>query len=465
MSTPSQFDDAAIEKLDGATRGAVLTEDDDGYDEARAVWNGRFDGSPDAIVRCKGKADVIAAVNVAREQDLSLSVKSGGHDYAGYGVRDDGLMIDLSQMNSVRVEPRASRARVGPGATWAALDHEAQQFGLATTGATVSSVGVAGYTLGGGTGHLARTYGLAADNLVAAEVVTADGDVVYASETENPEMFWALRGGGGNFGIVTAFEFELHEVGPEVLAGQIVHPFKNAGEVLRFYRSFMEDAPAEVNCYAFIIPIPPLPAFPEETHGETAVDLVAMYSGDIEAGREALRPLREYGDPILDGVRPQQYTAIQHAFDDGAPEGQRWYSKAQYLDELPDAAIDTLVDHTDPLRGPLTMVYLEPMGGAIAEVDPSDTGFPHRNASYSLHALTGWTDPEDDGEMIEWTDALYDAMRPYSSGGVYVNLLGRNEDDRISEAYGSNYQRLREIKAEWDPQNLFSTNQNIEPSG
>jgi FAD/FMN-containing dehydrogenase len=464
METPTQIDDAALDNFEEATRGAVFSPGDDGYDDARAVWNGRYDRYPAAVVRCSGTADVLTAVRFATEQDLPVAVKGGGHGYGGNAVADGCVMVDLSSLSSVRIDPRSKTARVEPGATWGAFDHEAQQFGLATTGATVSTVGVAGYTLGGGTGHLARTHGIGADNLLAADVVTADGELVHASESENPELFWALRGGSGNFGVVTSFEFSLHEVGPQLLAGQIVHPFENATEVLRFYRSYMTDAPAEVNCYAFIVPIPPLPAFPEEMHGETAVNLVASYTGDIDAGEEALDPLREFGDPILDSVRPQPYTELQQAFDDGVPKGQRWCSRAQYLDELADEAIDTLVAQTDPLRGSLTMVYLEPMGGAIADVDPSETAFPHRNAAYSIHVLTGWTDPADDDEMIDWTESVHGAMEPYSPGGVYVNLLSREESDRIPEAYGKNYARLREIKAEWDPDNLFNVNQNIEPA-
>jgi FAD/FMN-containing dehydrogenase len=463
METPTPFDTSTLEALDDATRGAVLAPDDAEYDDARTVWNDRYDRYPSAIVRCAGPADVLTAVDFATDRDVPVSVKGGGHDYGGYAVGDDCLMIDLSSLDSVRVDPDSQTARVGPGATWRAVDHETQAFGLATTGATVSTVGVAGYTLGGGTGHLARTCGISADNLVAADVVTANGELVHASETEHPDLFWALRGGGGNFGIVTGFEFSLHEIGPELLAGQIVHPFEEAADVLEFYRSYMADAPAAVNCYAFIVPIPPLPAFPEDRHGETAVNLVASYSGDVDAGGQALEPLREFGDPILDSVRPQPYTELQQAFDDGVPAGNRWCSRAQYLDSLPDDAIETLVDQTDPLRGPLTMVYLEPMGGGIAEVDPSQTAFPHRDAAYSIHALTGWTDPANDEEMIGWTETLHEAMEPYSSGGVYVNLLSRDED-RVPEAYGDNLDRLREVKAEWDPENLFSTNRNIEPT-
>lgn len=464
MSETSNLDQGELASLAEATRGAVISPDDADYDEARSVWNARMDHFPAAIVHCRGAADVITAIDFAREHTLPIAVRGGGHDYAGNAAHDDALVIDCAEMDSVRIDPESRTARVGPGATWADFDHEAQAFGLATTGATVSTVGVAGYTLGGGTGHLARTYGLAVDNLRSVDLVTAAGEVVHANEETNPGLFWALRGGSGNFGVVTSFEFDLHPVGPEILAGQIVHPFDVAPTVLREYKAAMADAPAAVNCYAFIVRIPPIPAFDEERHGDPAVDLVVAYSGDMEAGKEALAPFRAIGEPILDSVRPQPYTELQQAFDDGAPKGERWYSRAQYIDELTEDAIDSLVAATDPFKGPLTMVYLEPMGGAIAEVSPEETAFPHRQANYSVHALTGWSDPSRDAEMKAWTESVHEAMEPYASDGVYVNLLGRDEADRVPEAYGENYDRLREVKARWDPENRFHVNQNIEPA-
>ncbi len=463
MSRTTDIQEEDLGDLAAQTRGAVISPADEEYDEARTVWNGRFDRYPAGIVQCRGTVDVIAAIEFAREHDLPLAVRGGGHDYAGNPARDDALLIDTANMDAVRVDPAGKTARVGPGATWADVDHETQQFGLATTGATVSTVGVAGYTLGGGTGHLARSVGLAVDNVRAMDVVTAEGELVHASPEENPELFWALRGGSGNFGVVTSFEFDLHPVGPEILAGQVVHPFEEAQAVLRQYKSFMAEAPAAANCYAFVVRIPPIPAFDEELHGQPAVNLVAAYAGDLEDGRAALAPLREFGDPIVDTVRPQPYSELQQAFDDGVPEGERWYSKAQYLDELTNEAIDSLVQATDPFEGPLTMVYLEPMGGAIAEVPPDETAFPHREAAYSIHVLTGWSDPAKDEALIEWTESVHRAMDPHSTDGVYVNLLSRDEDERVPEAYGENYERLRAVKATWDPENLFDSNQNIEP--
>jgi FAD/FMN-containing dehydrogenase len=372
-------------------------------------------------------------------------------------------MVDLSSMTGVRVDPDAKTAQVQAGATWGDFDHEAQAFGLATTGATVSTVGVAGCTLGGGTGHLARKCGLSLDNLISADVVTADGSFVHASEEENPDLFWGLRGGGGNLGVVTSFEFRLHEVGPEVLTGQILHPMADAAEGLRFYRDFMADAPDALQAYAFFVHVPPIPAVPEHYHGETALDFVVTYAGDQETGEEVFRPLRAFGDPILDAVRPQPYTALQQTFDEGVPKGQRCYSKAHYLDALPDAALDTVVEHVDPLPGPFSMVYFEPMGGAIGRVDPTATAFPHREAAYGFHVLTGWSDADQDAEIMDWTRDFHSAMAPYASGGVYVNLLGADEEARVPSAYGHNHDRLARLKNKYDPENLFRINHNVAP--
>jgi FAD/FMN-containing dehydrogenase len=408
---------------------------------------------------------VNAAVSFAVEHDLLLSVKGGGHNFAGTAVCDDGLTIDLSPMDAVRVDPSARTARVQPGATWADFDHEAQAFGLATTGGLVSTTGVAGLTLGGGQGYLARKHGLAVDNLVGADVVTADGELVHASEDEHEDLFWALRGGGGNVGVVTSFEFDLHPVGPQVLAGPIFHPFEDAREALRFYREFTADAPDELSCYALVVRVPPEPPFPEDVQGEPALAFAVCYAGPMDEAEAELEPLRAFGDPILDGVQPVRYTALQQSFDDGSPEGHRWYSKSHYLGELPDGAIDTILEYTDPFPGPLTQVALEPMGGAIARVDRDATAFPHRDAAYSFGIWPGWADPDRDEELTTWAREFHEAMAPYATGGVYANYLDRDESDRVRAAYGENYERLVAVKTEWDPGNLFRMNQNVEPAG
>lgn len=464
MPTIAPLDEAALHPLRERMRGSVLVPGDDGYDAARTIWNARLASQPAAVARCTGTADVMAVVDAPQKNDLRLSIKGGGHDYAGRSAGKGGLMVDLSPMDGVHVDPNAKTAQVEAGATWGVFDHEAQAFGLATTGATVSAVGVAGSTLGGGNGYLARKHGLALDNLISADVVTAEGELVHASEHENADLFWGLRGGSGNLGIVTSFTFRLHEVGPTVLAGQIVHPMTAARGALQFYRDFMANAPNELQAYAFFIHIPPIPAFPEAYHGKTALDFVVAYAGDPEAAEDVLQPLRDFGDPILDGVHPQPYTTLQTMFDEGVPEGNRWYSKAHYLDCLSDAAIDTVVERVDPLPSPSSMVYFEPLGGTIRQVDPTATAFPHREAAYSFHILTGWSEPEKDDAIMEWTRDFHTAMTPYSNGGVYVNLLGADEKDRIPAAYGTNYDRLAQIKGAWDPENFFRMNHNVEPT-
>jgi len=441
--------------LDARIRGDALGPGDPGYDAAREIWNARLARRPAIIARCAGVADVRDSLAFARERDLEVAVRGGGHSYAGDSTCDDGLLVDLSAMGGVRVDPRARTVRVGPGATWAACDHETRAFGLATTGATVSSVGVSGYVLGGGTGYLARSCGLGADNLLSADVVTAEGELVRASESRNPDLFWGLRGAGAKLGVVTSFELRLHELATEVLAGMVVHRFEAAGEVLRSYRSLMAEAPDEVICYPFFIHLPEAPVFPEELHGRTVLALVPAYMGPVAEGEEALRPFRSLGDPVFDGVAPQPYTRVQKSFDAGVPKGMRWYTKAHFLDAASDGAIETILSHVEELPGALSMVYLEPMGGRIGRVDPDATAFPHRDAAYGFHVLAGWRDPGDDDRIMEWARGFHEAMSSFATGGVYVNLLGEDEEDRMDGAYGANLQRLRRVTEEWDPDGIF----------
>jgi FAD/FMN-containing dehydrogenase len=464
MATPRQLDAAMLQPLRERVRGRVLEPGQAGYDDARAVWNARIDRRPAAIVRCTSPGDVMAAVDFARERGLLLSVKSGGHDYAGNGVCDGGLTLDLSLMNTVHVQEASRRARVQPGATWAAFDREAQAAGLATTGGSVSTVGVAGFTLGGGSGHLARKFGLGLDNLVSAEVVTADGQLRHASEQENPDLFWALRGGGGNFGVVTSFEFRLHPFGPQMLCGQYVFPFEQAQQVFRSYRDFMASAPDEVTCYAFVLRIPPVEPFPPQWHGKVAVDLVASYAGPVAEGERAFQPLATFGTPILAGAQAMPYTAVQQMFDAGVAKGNRWYSRAHYLRALNDGVFDVVIRHTRELPGVFTMVYFEPLGGAVTRIAPEATAFPHRRAAAGIHIFPGWTDAQDDAPIMAWTREFHDALAPHADGGVYVNLLGDDEQPRVPAAYAGNYARLVELKKKWDPQNLFRVNHNIPPA-
>lgn len=457
------IDSALVHAIDRGIEGAVLLPDDEGYEDARAIWNARLQENPAVVVRCLGAADVAEGVTLAREHDLELAVKGGGHDYAGNATCDGGLLLDLSPMDHIEVDPDAHRATVGAGATWGALDATTQEHGLATTGVTVSTVGVAGATLGGGSGHLARTHGLALDNVLAMEVVTAEGEVIRASEDDHSDLFWGLRGGSGNLGVVTEFEYILHEVGPTVLGGQAMHRIDDAGAVLEFYREFTADIPDELTCYAFMIPIPPLEDFPEDLHGEPAITLVASYVGPIDEGASAVEPIAQFGDPLFASFDPLPYTALQSMFDDGVPEGQRWYSKAGYVDEISDGAIETAATFGADLHGPLTMAYFEPLGGEIGRVGSDATAFPHRDRPYSYHVLCGWSDPERDAEMIEWTDAFHGSMTEHMVGGVYVNLLSGDEPERIPEAYGENLDRLRTIKQLYDPADVFTSTHHIAP--
>jgi FAD/FMN-containing dehydrogenase len=459
-----QIEPTTVENFAEQVNGEVLQPGDEGYDDARTVWNAMVDREPAVIVRCTGTADVMAAVDFARDMDLLLSVKGGGHNVAGRAVCDGGLMIDLGEMDGVRVDPAERTARVGAGATWGDFDHEAQTFGLATTGGIVSTTGVAGLTLGGGFGYLHRKYGLASDNLRSIDVVTADGEFVRASEDENPDLFWGMRGGGGNFGIATSFEFDLHEVGPEVLAGRLLYPYEAAPQVLRFNREFMADAPNEVMCYPAFSQGSPEMGHPEPLHGKTLCALLVMHSGDIEEGREDLRPLREFAEPIVDTIGPTPYAEQQRINDELYREGHRNYWKSHFYHEVSDDFIETVMEYVDPLPSPFTTVYGEWVGGATAEADLDATAFPHRDKTFLFTISPKWTDPERDDELVEWAREFHDALTPYAADGVYVNYLERDEDERIGEAYGGRYERLRELKSTWDPENLFRMNQNIEPA-
>jgi FAD/FMN-containing dehydrogenase len=452
---------SAVQVLREAIDGSVLASGDAGYDEARSVWNARFDRRPDLVVRCRNAGDIGRVVGFARARGLTLSVKGGGHSYGGKTVGDSGLLLDLSLMKAIRIDAEARTADVEAGVTCGELDRAAQRHGLATPIPTVSSVGVAGAALGGGSGYLSRKYGLTLDNLISVDLVTADGRQLRASEEDHPDLFWALRGAGANFGIVTSLRLRLHGVGTEVLAGQIIYPFDKAGELLRFFRDYMADAPDELQCYPFMFRIPPVEAFPKRYHGQPALDFVLCHLDPGAA--DVVQPLRTLGEPILDVVGPLAYTDVQQGFDANLPRGQRYFSRAHDLHDLSDAAIDTVTTHVRDMQGALSVAYFEPLGGAIGRVAPSATPFAGRTASYGFHVLSGWMDAADEGAITRWTRTFHDAMAPHATGGVYVNVLGDDEDDRVPNAYGDNYPRLVELKTKWDPDNLFRMNYNITP--
>ena len=455
--------DEAVGGFADTLRGSLVRPDDKGYDEARTVWNAMIDEHPAFIVRCAGVADVISAVTFAKEHHHSISVKGGGHNIAGRAVEDDALMVDLSPMKSVRVDPDAKTARVEPGVVLNELDHETQAFGLATPVGYNSTTGIAGLTLGGGWGWLSRKHGLTVDNLISADVVTADGELAHASEDKNEDLFWGIRGGGGNFGIVTSFEFQLHEVGPTVLSGPIVHPFDDAEAVLSGYRDFAAGAPNDATVWCVIRHAPQLPFIPEEWHGRKVVILATFYAGDMVEGEEVLQSIRDVGDPIADAVGPHPYTGWQQAFDGLAPAGNRNYWKSHNFDEMTDGMIETFVEYGKTIPTPETEIAIPHLGGAMNEKPVKSTAYPHRNFEFTMVLHTQWADPEQDEECIAWTRDMHEAMAPHATGGVYANFVPEEVGDQQA-AYGENYDRLVEVKNKWDPENLFRLNHNVEPT-
>ncbi len=453
-----------VAALRGKLRGTVALPGEDGYDAARTVWNAMVDRRPGLVVRCLDTFDVVDAVKLARDEKLLVAVRSGGHNIAGNAVCDGGLLIDLSLMKSVRVDPASRTARVEPGATLADFDKEAQAFGLATPLGINSTTGVAGLTLGGGFGWTTRKFGLTIDNLISAEVVTADGKVVRASDKENPDLFWALRGGGGNFGVVTSFEFKLHPLGPEVLSGLIVHPLENAGELLSEFRQIAGEAPDELTIWVVMRKAPPLPFLPAEWHGREVLIFAACYSGDMKEGEKAVRALRALGKPIVDVISPHPFTGWQAAFDPLLTPGARNYWKSHDFTDLSDGTIEAILDAVRTLPSPECEVFIAHVGGAMARVAPNATAWPNRDAHFIMNAHTRWRDEAQDSACVAWARQLFEVTAPFASGSVYVNFMPGDEKDRVEKAYGTNYRRLAEIKRRYDPDNLFRMNQNIRPT-
>jgi FAD/FMN-containing dehydrogenase len=446
-------------------KGPVFRPDDDGYDEARAIFNGMIDRRPAFIARCIDADDVVVLVNLARENHLPLSVYGGGHGVTGSAVVDAGICADMRGMKGIEVDPEARTVRAEAGLTWGEFDAATQEHGLAVTGGRMSGTGIAGLTLGSGSGWLERKLGFVCDNLVKAEVVTADGRKVVASADENPDLFWGLRGGGGNFGIVTAFHLRLHPIGPIVLGGMLIWPAPMAGDLVRFYRDFMRTAPDELGSALAFITAPPAPFVPEPVRGQPVVGIVICYAGPIEEGEAALRPLREFGPPGIDLVQPMPYVAVQHLIDEGNPKGLQNYWSADFLAELPDEAVDTLVEHATKPVSPLTQILLVPGGGAIARVDDDATAFGQRDAPWNVHFLSIWPDPAENERNIAYTRAIATAMKPWTTGRAYLNFIGDEGLGRVEAAFGpERYARLQALKTTWDPQNLFRHNQNIPPA-
>jgi FAD/FMN-containing dehydrogenase len=454
MPLGKPLEEAAVQEFVTNLRGELIRSEDDGYDAARSVFNGMVNKRPALIVRCAGTSDVIQGVNFARTHNLLLSVKGGGHSVAGKAVCDGGVMLDLSAMKGIKVDPVRRTAEAQPGLTLGEFDHETQAFGLATTLGIVSVTGVAGLTLGGGIGWLNGKHGLACDNLLSADVVTADGQLLTANTEENEDLFWAIRGGSGNFGIVTSFKYQLHPVGT-VLGGGLLYPEAKAHEALRFYHEFASTCPDELSTLGSLGRAP---------DGSLVVGIALCYCGPLETAEEVLRPLRSFGPQLEDNVQPMPYRTLQGAFDAGFPSGQQHYWKASYLKHLSDEAIEVMIRFTSEMPSPTSGVALQQMHGAASRVDPAATAFSYRDQYYDFLILSQWSDPADSARNIQWTREFFEAMQPFFERGVYVNDLGEEGEDRVKEAYGSNYGRLVALKNEYDPTNLFRLNQNIRPT-
>jgi FAD/FMN-containing dehydrogenase len=444
-------------------RGSLCLQDEAGYDEARTIWNAMIDRRPGAVVRCGGASDVMRAVRLARDNGLLVAVRGGGHNISGSAVCEGGLLIDLSPMRSVRVDPNKRTARVEPGVTLGEFDKEAQAFGLATPLGINSTTGVAGLTLGGGFGWLSRKFGFTVDNLISADVVTADGALVQASAVENPDLFWAIRGGGGNFGVVTSFEFKLHPVGPNVASGLIVHPFARARELLAGYREVAAAAPDELTVWVVLRKAPPLPFLPAEVHGKEILVFAVCYAGEPANAEKTLAPLRALGEPIADVIGVQPYAAWQTAFDPLLTPGAFNYWKSHNFTALSDGLLDTLVDYVGTLPTEECEIFIGQVGGASSRIGADATAYPHRDANFVMNVHTRWRERGDEQTAIKWAREFFAATAPHATGGVYVNFMPDDETERVPGAYGSNYARLAALKAKYDPGNLFRLNQNVQP--
>jgi FAD/FMN-containing dehydrogenase len=444
-------------------RGSLCLQDEDGYDEARTIWNAMIDRRPGAVVRCRGASDVMRAVRFARDNGLLVAVRGGGHNISGNAVCEGGLLIDLSPMRSVRVDLNTRTARVEPGVTLGEFDKEAQAFGLATPLGINSTTGVAGLTLGGGFGWLSRKFGFTVDNLISADVVTADGALVQASAVGNPDLFWAIRGGGGNFGVVTSFEFKLHPVGPDLVSGLIVHPFANARKLLAGYREVAAAAPDELTVWAVLRKAPPLPFLPAEVHGTEILVFAVCYAGEPANADQALARLRALGEPIADVIGLQPYTAWQTAFDPLLTPGAFNYWKSHNFIALSDGLLDMLVDYARTLPTEECEIFIGQVGGASNRIGADATAYPHRDANFVMNVHTRWRDRGDEKPAIKWAREFFAATAPHATGGVYVNFMPEDEAERVQGAYGGNYARLASLKAKYDPGNLFRLNQNVQP--
>jgi len=464
MATHGVLGAATLTEFEDGLTGSLVRAGDEAYDEARAIWNGAHDARPAVIARCVDVADVRHAISFARSEGLEVAIRGGGHSIPGFSSVDDGIVIDLSQMRGIEVNAGAGTVRAEGGVTWGELDAATQEHGLATTGGLVSTTGIAGFTLGGGIGWLMRKHGLACDNLRAAELVTADGQMLNATAGENPDLLWGLRGGGGNFGVVTAFELDLHPVGPTVAAGPVFYPGERAQEIMRFYRDFARDLPDELSTLVNLITAPPAPFIPTDWHGKKLIGLVGCYSGDAESGMKAMQPMRDLGNPVADLIGPMPYVQMQSLLDGLWPKGTQTYMKAGYFRELDDHAIETMARFHQNATSPSSEIHIQHFGGAIARVGEDETAYGERQAPFVLNAIAASHDPAGGLDThIEWAQRFYAEIEPSLTGGAYINFLSAEGQERVRAAYGAKFDRLRALKDRYDPTNLFHLNQNIPP--
>lgn len=465
MATQGVLGAATLKEFEEGLGGELVRPSDANYDEARAIWNGAHDARPAVIARCASTADVRHAIGFARSEGLDVAVRGGGHSIPGFSSVDGGIVIDLSPMKGIEVDPSARTVVAEGGVLWNELDAATQEHGLAVTGGLISTTGIAGFTLGGGIGWLMRKHGLACDNLRSAQLVTADGQVITASAAQNSELFWGLRGGGGNFGVVTSFEFDLHPVGPTVNAGAVFYPGDRAEEIMRFYRDFVRDIPDELTTLVNLITAPPAPFLPEEWHGKKLVALIGCYIGDPEEGAKAMAPMSELGDPVADLIGPMPYVGMQSLIDALWPHGTKAYMKAGYLSELDDAAIETSARFHQDATSPASEIHIQHFGGAIARVPDDETAYGERQAPFVLNCIAVSHEPGGIETHVDWAQRYYAAMEPSLTGAAYINFLSAEGEDRVKSAYGpEKYARLQALKDRYDPTNLFHLNQNIAPS-
>jgi FAD/FMN-containing dehydrogenase len=455
---------SATDELKAAIRGELLLPGDASFDKARSIWNAMIDRHPALILRCAGAADVRCGVTFARNNNLPLAIRGGGHNIGGSALCDDGLVLDLSAMKSVRIDPAARRAYVEPGATLHDFDHEAQAFGLATPLGINSTTGVAGLTLGGGFGWLSRKYGMTVDNLISADIVTADGELLHVNADSHEDLFWAIRGGGGNFGVVTLFEFQLHPVGPLVYGGLVVLPIEQAKDALVKYRAAFAGTPEELSVWAVLRLAPPLPFLPPEVHGKPVIVFAMCYNGPVENGPSVVEPVRGYGTPVGEHLGPMPYAMWQQAFDPLLTPGARNYWKSHNLGSIEDGLIDALLDSIGKLPSPQCEIFFGQIGAQTQRVPVAATAYPSRDTLYAMNVHGRWDDASDDERCIAWSRAFFDAAAPFALGSVYVNFMTQEEGGRVADAYGPNYERLVAVKSRYDPHNLFRHNQNIRPA-